>query len=177
MSEINLNKSKDIYRAFISGRVINRFSISSDGTQQQNPLFTEIFSCFNDYKQQYLMSGMELVAKDDFYYAREVDGDMPFTDPVKRIQALLLVIGRYVTQSGALFEKLTHPLGGIGDDDLQKIEENEEFSEILEAVDLKDLAKSIRTNLLDRGIMEEPRTGRYILTPAGQYFFNELFAA
>ena len=175
MSEINLKKSKEIYRLLINGRVINRYSIAADGSPIENPLFTEIYGLYNDYKRQYLMSGMELIARNDFYYVREVDSEMPFTEPVKRIQALLLVTGRHVTQSGALFDKLTHPMGGICDDDLQKIAANEDFSEILAAVDIQDIEKSIKANLLDRGIMEEPRAGRYILSAAGKYFFDELF--
>ena len=177
MPEVNFKKSVEIFRALISGCVINRYTISADGARTDNPMFTEIYSNYKDYKQQYLMSGMELVSKDDFYYIRDIDDEMPYTELVKRIQTLLLIIGRHVTQSGALFEKLTHPMGGICDEDLQKIAENEEFSEILAAADLKDLEKSIKTNLLDRGLMEEPRAGRYILSAAGKSFFDELFAA
>jgi hypothetical protein len=42
---------------------------------------------------------------------------------------------------------------------------------------IQDIEKSIKTNLLDRGIMEEPRAGRYILSAAGKYFFAELFSS
>ncbi len=175
MSEINLVKSAGIYRTLVNGKVINHFSISPEGSKVDNPLFNEVYSNLNDYKQQYLMSGLELVDNEDFYYVREIDADMPYTDPVKRIQVLLLIISRYITLSGALFEKLTHPMGGLTAEDIKNMEENDEYSEILSAVDIKDLTKAIKSNLLDRNIMEEPRSGQYILSDAGKYFFNELF--
>ncbi|MEY8198121.1 MAG: hypothetical protein RPS47_02655 [Colwellia sp.] len=175
MSSVNLAKSAEIYRAIMNGKVINHYQVSSDGSQSENPLFTEIYYNFNNYKQQYLMSGFDLVVKDDFYYAREIDSDMPFTDSVKRIQTLLLIISRYVTLSGALFEKLTNPMGGITTEDIQKMSENEEYTEILEAVEIKSLVSGIKTHLIDRNIMIEPRSDRYILSDAGKFFFNELF--
>lgn len=176
MPEVSIPKSTEIYKAFVNGRVINRYSIKPDGSTLESPLFGEIYNNYNAYKQQYQMSGMELVVKDDFYYARDVDKETSFTDQVKRIQVLLLIIGRFVTQSGALFEKLTHPMGGITDDDLQKIANTAEFAEILAAIEIKDLVKSIKSNLLDKDIMEEPRSGRYILSAAGKHFFEEIFS-
>ncbi len=175
MLDVNLTCSTDIYKQFINGRVINKYVYNMAGEREENPLFTEVFMHFNDYKKQYLMSGMELVAKDDFYYVRDNDSEMPYTDAVKRIQTLLLIIGRFVTQQG-VFEKLTHSAAGLTQEDIQTISANEDFNEILMAADMPDLAQAIKSNLLERGIIEEPSAGRYVLSVAGNYFFQQLFA-
>lgn len=176
MTVIDIDKSVQIYKQLINGRVVNRYSISSEGDQVENALFTEIYRNHNDYKRQYQMAGFELVTREDFYYIRENNDEMPYTDPVKRIQAILLVISRHVTRSGSMYEKLVHPMGGISDEDIIQIWENPEYQEVLTAADVKDLATTIKTHMVERGIMEEPRPGRYILAPAGQHFFDELFS-
>jgi hypothetical protein len=176
MGVVDINRSVQIYKELINGRVINRYSTTSEGGRLENPLFTEIYSNHNDYKRQYQMAGFELVARPDFYYIRENNDEMPYTDPVKRIQATLLVISRHITRSGAMYEKLIHPMGGISDEDIAQIWDNPEYQEVLLAADVKDLATTVKSHMIERGIMEEPRPGRYILAPAGQYFFDELFS-
>ena len=176
MLDLNFSLSSKLYKQLINGRVINRYRYGLSGEQEENPLFTELFTHFNEYKLQYLMSGMELVAKPDFYYVRDKDGEMPYTDAVKRVQVLLLIISRYITQRGT-FEKLTNPHAGISEEDIELIAANEDFQEILNAVDMPDFAQAMQTNLLERGIMESPRQGRYVLSAAGRHFFEELFSA
>lgn len=174
---MNYRLSADIFRELINGRVVNRTVLANDGAEQENPLFAELSSRVDDYQRQYRMSGYELVGGVDFFYIREVSAEPQHTELVKRIQSLLLIVSRHVTRSGAIFDKLTHPAGGISGEDVAAMEADELTAELLAALGIRTgLEAALKTNLVDRGIMRQTAAGRLILAPAGRAFFAELFA-
>ena len=175
---MNDQQSAAIFRELINGRMLNRTVPANDGTATENPLYTEVASHYAIYSQQYRMCGYELVTGLDYYYIRERSAEQVHTDLVKRVQALLLIISRHVTKAGALFEKLSHPAGGVSVADIDEMEADAHSQEILKALGIKTgLEAAIRTNLVDRAIMVQMPTGRLILSPAGKAFFTELFAS
>lgn len=175
ISAVNLKLSGLIFSRLMSGKVINQFQYSSSGERVEDALFTEIFSNFDDYLKQYAMSSLELKAANSFYYVRDTDQNSKYSEATKKIQVLLILIGRHITFSGSVFEKLINPKGGITEEDLLAISNNEEFNEILERSEIFDILKGVKLNLIDRGIMQQLGNGAYILTPAGVSFFDDLF--
>lgn len=175
ISAVNLKLSGLIFSRLMSGKVINQFQYSASGERVEDALFTEIFSNFDDYLKQYAMSSLELIVGDSFYYVRDADRNSKYSEATKKIQVLLILIGRHITFSGSVFDKLTNPKGGITEEDLLSIRDNEEFSEILERSEIFDILKGVKLNLIDRGIMQQLGNGAYILTPAGASFFDDLF--
>lgn len=175
ITSVNLKLSGLIFSRLMSGKVINQFEFSASGEKIEDALFTEIFSNLDAYAQQYAMSNLELVSGDSFYYVRDADRNSKYSEATKKIQVLLLLIGRHITSSGSVYEKLTNPKGGITEEDLLAITASEEFKEILERSEIFDIVKGVKLNLIDRGIMQQLGNGSYILTPAGASFFEGLF--
>jgi len=171
----NLKLSGLIFSRLMSGKVINQYEFSASGERIEDALFTEIFSNLDIYVQQYAMSNLELIAGDSFYYVRDADRNSKYSEATKKIQVLLLLIGRHITFSGSVFEKMTNPKGGITEEDLLAIPANEEFNEILERSEIFDIVKGVKLNLIDRGVMQQLGNGCYVLTPAGASFFDGLF--
>ncbi|CAA0096240.1 Uncharacterised protein [BD1-7 clade bacterium] len=171
---INLKLSAEIFRELMSGKIINRLA-SVDG-DDENPLFSEISTRTKDYTMHYAMAGFELVSRPDFFYIRERNSESPYTEPVKKIQGLLLIISRYITKRGFMFDRITSKNAGLTHEDINNIIEDDEYQEIMSAIEIKDFMVTFKSHLLDRGIMQEIRSGKYLLTAAGSYFFDDLFA-
>ena len=175
-STVNLKLSAQIFSRFMSGKVINEYQINTAGERVDDALFIEIFRNLPDYSQQYAMSNLELVGGNAFYYVRDPDRESKYSEASKKIQVLLTLIGRHVTHTGSVFEKLTNPKGGVTEEELLALAEDEEFSEILERSDIGDILKGVKLNLIDRGIMQQLPSGAFILCPAGISFFEDLFS-
>jgi len=176
--QVDQQKSRQLYAALINGQVINE-TLYRDGALAPNPLYEELIANFDRYyRQLYANIGFELVLRDGFAYIRSLDPEEAQNDAVRKVQGLLLVLGRGVTELGYQFELLTDPNVGVSPEVLEQIGQQEEKQEVLAACDLKGaLATHMDRVLGRRGIAFQNARGNWVLSNAGKAFFDELFSS
>ncbi len=173
--------SQTIYNDLVKGKTINKHSyVIKTNELEENPLYNEIFINFDDYRQLYLRINFELVHKNSsFFFIRELNGQDANEATIK-IQALLIIIGRIVTEKGYLFDVLTDYRAGIGLADLATAASEERYSDILHTCKLclsRGIEDEINNHLITRGIMFKNSRGHYVLSDAGRAFFADLTKA
>ena len=167
--------SKVIYNDLVKGKTVNKHSyIVKTNELEDNPLYNEIFVNFDDYRQLYQRINFDLVHKNSsFFFIRELNGGDSNEATIK-IQALLIIIGRIVTEKGYLFDVLTDHRAGIGLEDLSVAMSEERYSDILHTCKLcvsRSIEEEINSHLITRGIMFKNSRGHYVLSDAGIAFF------
>ncbi len=170
--------SQAIYNQLINGKVINKHRYNIKINQLgDNPLYTEIFTNFDDYRQLYRRINFDLVdEKNGFYFIRELSGGDANEVTIK-IQALLIIIGRIITEKGYLFDVLTDYRAGISLEELSMAMSEERYADILHTCKLclsNTIEKEIDNHLIARSIMFKNSRGHYVLSDAGAAFFSEL---
>ena len=170
--------SQIIYNDLVKGKTINKHSyIVKTNELEDNPLYNEIFINFDEYRQLYQRINFDLVHKNSsFFFIRELSGGDSNEATIK-IQALLIIIGRIVTEKGYLFDVLIDHRAGIGLEDLSVAMSEERYSDILHTCKLcvsRSIEEEINSHLITRGIMFKNSRGHYVLSDAGTAFFSEL---
>jgi uncharacterized pyridoxamine 5'-phosphate oxidase family protein len=179
---INQSLSQALYALLINGKMVNQQQYDPKNNQlEENPLYNELFTQLDDYRQLYRNIGYELVHKaHNFFFIRELNGDAA-NDVTLKIQALLIIIGRFVTEKGFLFEQLTDHRAGISPESIATISSEERYLDILHTCKLcsklRTIEDEINTNLISRGLIFINSRGNYVLTESGNAFFVELTAA
>lgn len=174
----NARLSNDIFNQLMNGKIINKTELNNSGQFVESLLFNEIMSNLKDYRIQYEMCGVDFVEEVDYIYIRDrVNSSEDLkTDITMKACLLLLLIGKYLTESNYKFSKITDPSGGITKADIESIQEMPDTQEIIEKAKLKnDLHIEIRNVLVNRNIMlEKPSSQSYILSDSGKAFFYEI---
>ena len=170
--------SRTIYSQLINGKAINKQTyISKTNELEGNDLYNEIFNNFDEYNTLYQRINFELVHKNScFFYIRELGGEDANEVTIK-IQALLIIIGRIITEQGYLFDVLTDHRAGVKAEDLAVATSEERYLDILHTCKLclkRGIEEEINNNLVARGLMFINSRGYYVLTEAGGAFFFEL---
>ncbi|TSC21527.1 hypothetical protein FOM00_29900, partial [Pseudomonas sp. ST1] len=92
--------SQAIYKELMSGKVINKDTYEN-GEIKPNPLFEEMLNNYDqNYKPLYLNIGFELVMRNGFIYIRSVERDEEYSEVVRKIQVLLLILARGLHEQG-----------------------------------------------------------------------------
>ena len=174
--QVDQRASRELYERFVNGQVINEL-IFHDSGMVVNPLFEELVSNFDRYyRELYLNIGFELVLKKGFAFIRSIEPDDLQNDIVRKVQGLLLVLGRGVTELGFQFELLTDPAVGVSNEIIEQIEQKEDKQEVLAACDIKGgLLINIERILGKRNIAFQNAKANWVLSNAGMAFFDELF--
>jgi len=175
---ISIELSQAIYNDLVKGRTINKHSyVVKTNELEENPFYNEVFINFDEYRQLYQRINFDLIHKNSsFFFIREINGGDANEATIK-IQALLIIIGRIVTEKGYLFDVLTDHRAGIGLEDLSVAMSEERYSDILHTCKLcisRSIEEEINSHLITRGIMFKNSRGHYVLSDAGAAFFNEL---
>ncbi len=170
--------SQAIYNDLIKGKAINKQGyVLKTNELEENPLYNEIFINFDEYLQLYKRINFDLVHKNSrFFFIRELSGGDANEATIK-IQALLIIIGRIVTEKGYLFDVLTDYRAGIKLEDLSIATTEERYLDILHTCKLcisRGIEEEINNHLIARGIMFKNSRGHYVLSDAGIAFFSEL---
>jgi chromosome condensin MukBEF MukE localization factor len=177
---ITTKLSQKIYSQLINGKAINKYAyILKTNELEDNGLYNEIFNNFDEYNTLYQRINFELVHKNScFFYIREFGGE-DVNEVTIKIQALLIIIGRIITEQGYLFDVLTDHRAGVKAEDLAIATSEERYLDILHTCKLclkRGIEEEINNNLVARGLMYINSRGRYVLTEAGRSFFDELTA-
>lgn len=159
--------SKEIFDHLMNGRIINKTVLNNASEFVENELYTEIIRNLDTYRQQYAMSGLKLVENESYFYIREPDANQESlkSDITMKACILLMLIGKYITESRSRLNKLTDPSGGLTYADIETIEDMSDTPEILERCGIKqDLKTAIKTILVDRNIMLQKASAEVLST-------------
>ena len=172
--------SQAIYNDLVKGKTINKHSYKIKTNElDENSLYNEVFINFDEYRQLYQRINFDLIHKNSsFFFIRDISGGDANEATIK-IQALLIIIGRIITEKGYLFDVLTYHRAGIGLEDLSAATSEERYSDILHTCKLcisRSIEDEIVSHLITRGIMFKNSRGHYVLSDAGTAFFSELMA-
>lgn len=178
-SHVDPEKSSLIFKELSSGKVITReiYKIVNNDFVE-NQLYTVIFNNLEHFKVFYQHLGYELVFNNErhFFYIRKLsdEEDREYNRNAFKIQVMLLIIGRYFSQSGRHLKYLEDPSIGITVDDIKAIKDNDEYMVMLKGADFKDGPDLAIPFLKDRGFLFATGVDRYIVSPAGMYFLDLL---
>mgnify|MGYP003624563430 CR=1 FL=1 len=173
---ISTRLSQAIYRQLINGKVVNQHEYRNDRLVP-NELFDEVFNNLEEYQRLYENIGSELVLGDGYIFIRDFDVASQYAEVAMKIQALLLVIARGVTEKGYDFKILTEPDAGLSQSMAESLE-SEPNRDILDACKLKESLWAESKNILvERNLCLLNTKGNLVLTDGGIGFFNRLFAS
>lgn len=162
--------SQVIYRKLINGHVINK-RVMRDGFLQASPLFQELALEVNreHYEHLYEMIGYELKQLDDCFFLNEIGKDEVLSETAMRVQAILLVLLRGITQIPLLSDILLDDAAGLNREHIKTIEDIEEYQQILKAVGLKgSLSREVDNLLVSRYIAYWNPLDKLVLSDGGK---------
>lgn len=161
--------SKLIYRELINGNVINKVHRQGDHLVP-NPLFDEVSSEYNreHYDHLYSYIGYDLKQLGDCFFLNESGKDEVLSDVAMKVQALLVVLCRGITQIPLLTSVITDFHAGLSKEHLEAIGENDEYQQILKAVGLNNsLSKEVDKVLITRKFAYWNHLDRLVLSNGG----------
>ncbi len=161
--------SQAIYRELINGNIINK-EVRQGDHLVPNPLFDELATEHNreHYYHLYSFIGYELKQLGDCLFLNEVGKDDVLSDVAMKIQALLVVMCRGVTQIPLLTSVITDFHAGLSKQHLESIAENEEYQQVLKAVGLKNsFLKEVDNVLVNRKVAYWNHLDRLVLSNGG----------
>lgn len=169
--------TKEIYKDFISGKVINKYDMSNNEFIP-SAKFSELIKHIDIYKKLYDLLGFEIIAiGDNSYYIARPERDT-LNEIGANIQVILIVLYRGLATRGISPEILKDPQGGINSQTINDIGSEEEAERILKACDIATpLVKSIESIMVDRALMHKSSADRYILSNAGSFMYRLLLEA
>lgn len=176
---IQSERSQAIYNDLINGRIINKFYLNREDNQLiPNADYSEVFSNLEDYTELYRHIGFELVFRDSFFFIRDLHLGDTYKEMAIKIQVTLLILARKITEAGFGYELLENENAGLSIQQLEEISEDDEVKQLILAAKLgkKNLYEVVKDVLLERRIMQRNIHQRYVLSDAGKYFFQQLFA-
>lgn len=169
--------TKEIYKDFISGKVINKYDMSNNELIP-SAKFSELIKHIDIYKKLYDLLGFEIIAiGDNSYYIARPERDT-LNEIGANIQVILIVLCRGLATRGISPEILKDPQGGINSQTINDIGSEEEAERILKACDIATpLVKSVESIMVDRALMHKTSTDRYVLSNAGSFMYRLLLEA
>lgn len=174
---MNEAMSAEIFSRLFGGRVINKREYR-DGALVDNPLFTEIFSHQEVYKQLYRALGFTLQLQDGFYMLAPLNrSDESVGEMALRAGALLQIIARKMASIPLHAQALMDQGAGLARTQLADIGKDDEAQMIMQACGMKgDLPKEVENNLINRDLAFWNHRDALVLSEGGASMFSALFA-
>lgn len=161
--------SRLIYRELINGNVINKLHCQGDHLVP-NPLFDELANEFNreHYEQLYSYIGFEIKQLGDCFFLNEFGKDDVLSDVAMKVQCLLVVLCRGITQIPLLTSVITDHNAGLSETHLEVMSKNDEYQQILSAVGFKhSFSKELDNVLVTRKFAYWNHLDRLVLSDGG----------
>lgn len=179
---VDAKASAQIYRDFTQGKVITKRTYDALRAEyKDNPQFTILFNHETHFKKLYQHIGSELILDEsgEFYYLREVGdaGADEADENAFKIQVVLLVLGRYFSRSGRDLELLCLPDMGISGEDIDYLNDDTEYADILRAARFKNGMFEALEFITSRCFAYKVGDKRYFLSDAGSAFLIRLVTA
>lgn len=176
---VDPERSAEAFRELSAGKVITRERFDQiQNDMVENPIHTTLFRNYEHFRAMYQHLGYELVLneKRHFFFIRELSNeeDRDYNRNAFKIQVVLLIIGRYFAQSGRDLQYLESPAVGLREDDIAAIAKDDEYNIMLRSAEFKEGLEAALVFLSNRGFLFKTGVNRYIVSPAGMYFLEEL---
>lgn len=174
--ELNTIASREIYKALISGKIINEYEYLN-GELSSSAKFNELTNNIDQYRNLYSLLGFEIKSlSGEAFFITRLDRQEEFTEAAANIQTVLLMISRGLTTRGISPQILFDLAGGVRERDVDSIGEDEDIAKILQACGISlPLTKSVNSLLVERGVFYKVGIDRYMLSSSGKVLFNRLF--
>ncbi|MBU2871365.1 hypothetical protein [Colwellia sp. E2M01] len=176
--QVNAQQSAAIFRQFNQGKVITKQMFDELNAKNiDNPLFTCLFNSSQHFESLYQHLGYELClhSAGDFYYVRELRADSSdeADDNALKVQAILLQLGRYYSQTGRELEQLCQAQFGFNDSDLIALSKGDESLAILKAIKIENWNKAIDFITI-RNFAYKTGSNSWFISSAGKAFLFNL---
>lgn len=176
--QVNAQHSTAIFRQFNQGKVITKLTFDElNAKNTDNPLFTCLFNSSQHFELLYQHLGYELClhSAGDFYYVRELRSDSSdeADDNALKVQAILLQLGRYYSQTGRELELLCQAQFGFNDNDLITLSKDDESLAILKAIKIDNWSKAIDF-ITSRNFAYKTGANSWFISSAGKAFLFNL---
>lgn len=161
--------SQLIYKELINGSLIPK-TYRRGEFLVPNPLFDELANAHNleDYQTLYAVIGYELRQLENCFFINELNKEEVLSDVAMKIQALLVILCRGITQIPLLISVLTDFQAGLDKKHLEAMDQNDEFQQILRAVGSKHaLSREVENILITRKIAYWNHFDRLVLSDGG----------
>lgn len=175
---MNRSQSTKIFSQFMNGKVINSHKVDpNDDASIPNPFFTEVMSNLDAYTEHYRNCGFELVCElKDCFFIRPLNDEKTALELASKIQGLLIVIGRNITQTREI-DILFDSKAGLSKDFVDKINNDNQMKTILEAVRIKgDLWEECKLLLVNRQLATVNRSGNLVLLAGAKSMYEAMIA-
>lgn len=177
-------QSADIYKEFVNGRVVTKLIYDNIGcVNMENPLFTLLFTRREEFELLYKLIGFSLDFNEqgDFFSIKSLTSNQAEDDDISdvtamKIQACLLMLGRYFVQSNISVAQLGMAKFGINETDIDNLKSNSEFASILKTAGLKSWDDALRF-ISERNIAFKTGKSSYFISSAGMYYLNKIVPA
>ena len=176
--QVNAQQSAAIFRQFNQGKVITKQLFDEmNAKNKDNALFTCLFNSSQHFESLYQHLGYELClhSEGDFYYVRELRADSSdeADDNALKVQAILLQLGRYYSQTGRELEQLCQSQFGFNETDLTALAKDEESLSILKAIKIDNWPKAIDF-ITSRNFAYKTGANSWFVSSAGKAFLFNL---
>lgn len=174
INELDPIATKEIYKDFISGKIINKYEMLNNEFIL-SAKFSELIKHIDLYKKLYSLLGFKLVhVGNEAYYIARPERDT-LNEIGANIQVILIILCRGLTTRGISPEILKDPKSGIKSQIINEIGLEEEAERILKACNITNpLTKSIDSIMVERAVMHKTPGNRYILSNAGVFMYQLL---
>ena len=172
-------KSSEVFRDLSAGKAVTweLYSVNT-GDFVENPTYSTLFQHRDHFLTLFDHIVYELVFSPQgyYFYLREKDdgADRDYNRNGFKVQAALVVIGRYFAHTGRDLKYLGSPLVGLKADDIQAIMNDDEYVLMLRSADFKDGLSGTLVFLKNRGFAFETGQDRFILSGASMHFLELL---
>lgn len=175
---MNTQLCAQIFQLFISGKVINKYRVDADNDEKiPDILFSEISSYLDSYIEHFERCGFDLVTElDDCFFIRPRHDDKPALELASKVQALLIILGKYVTQQHEI-EVLYDSKAGLTKEAIDSINQMVEYRTVLNAVKIKEnLWDECKLLLVNRQIAALNRSGNLVFLTGAESMYKMLIA-
>ena len=175
---VNAEQSANIFRQFTQGKVITKQVFEQIKSEQQdNPLFTCLFTHESHFKQLYQHLGYQLNLNNegDFYYIQELreESSDEADDNALKVQTILLQLGRYYSQTGRDLTQLCQAMFGFNEADIVRLSKDDDSIAILKAIKVDSWPKAIDF-IVSRNFAYKTGNTNYFISSAGKAFLFNL---
>ena len=181
---LNNELSRSIYENIIKGSYINKLIYDSkDDILVENPEYIEILEHFDIYAFIYGNIGFELINDSETFFLRKKN-NIEYTDEEiinpddnkteKKIYILLVLIHRFLIESGFSYETLTDINLGFSGADVEGMLKIKKFRNIYDLAQFNKatVEKSMDFYLVKFGILYRTKRGKYVFSNGGMRYLK-----
>lgn len=173
---VNMSMAQHLFKLLISGSVVNKQILDPKAqVLVPNPYFVELLDHESTYKTNYEMMGYDLLNAGDYFHLADVNSSIDDKQLTKtKVYASLIMLVRFITQEQRMLYNLILDVKyGVSSDDLNKMNELDDYRQILNSSKLNNADEMIKL-LLKRGFIYQLNSGKFILSSSGRVIVSDI---